>query len=428
MVPECRPGYIDVTAGVAYEWACAHYCVGGHNFAQANCQCACLTQDQIDRLGLIVGQVPTLPPQATQGPGQVLVTARPTSTTAPRDPAIEFDVGDLGDGEGFKPPAPVGDGNYIADDPDAPPADEITDPAAGAVDTTLIVVIASSSFCCLALIMLGCAFWTGVLMRKPTRVSDLHYVETPAISLHAPNGDCPLPGAMGQEISSRASSRTSCGSRGPQERSASRRSSNVSQTVYTNQVAGAGGPFYNPQDLEVQGRSNSRRSSNASVGGPFYNPQDLQAQGRSSSRRSSASQVPAGGPFYTPQDIAASPGSRRNSEAGQEGSTWAHKVPGDDRDLAPSSSKLSVQSGRRMSNTSGDASPGGGGSGGESPERRNVSNQPRSTTHGTHLSTADARSLPSNRRPSKQSNLSVDVPGTVPGSRRGSKSSNASRS
>ena len=36
-----------------------------------------------------------------------------------------------------------------------------------------------------------------------------------------------------------------------------------------------------------------------------------------------------------------------------------------------------------------------------------------------YIIVASPRSLPSNRRPSKQSNLSVDVPGTVPGSRRG---------
>ena len=33
LLANCSPlphaGYIDVTAGVAYEWACAHYCVGG---------------------------------------------------------------------------------------------------------------------------------------------------------------------------------------------------------------------------------------------------------------------------------------------------------------------------------------------------------------------------------------------------------------
>eukprot|EP00435_Cladocopium_sp_Y103_P045314 s1571_g13.t1 len=34
VVPKCRPGYIDVTAGAAYEWACAHYCVVLHDSHQ----------------------------------------------------------------------------------------------------------------------------------------------------------------------------------------------------------------------------------------------------------------------------------------------------------------------------------------------------------------------------------------------------------
>jgi len=299
---------------------------------------------------------------------------------------------------------------------DAPESPEVTDPAAGQVDTTIIVIIASSSFCCLALVMLGCACYTGCLMRKPARVADLVYVETPAISLQSPSDACPIPGVPGQ-VSSRASSRTSCGSRAPQERSASRRSSNVSgNVVYTNQ---AGGPFYNPQDLEAQARSASRRSSNVSgvqVGGPFYNPQDLQAQGRSASRRSSNAS----------QDATHS---RRNSHSGtaSAGTAWAH-VPSDDRNLVPSNSKLSVQSRRS------DGQSPGHSSGGDSPERH-VPTQPRSATQGTrttkqsHLSATDALSVPSNRRPSKGSNLTTDmIPGSVPGSRRGSKTSNASMS
>lgn len=413
-VPQCQPGFIDVTDGKAYSWACAHYCPGGPNFAQANCQCACMTQDQIDRLNIIIGQVPTLAPDATQGSGQDLVTRAPRITTEPHDPVVEIPVGDFG-GEDDRP-APVVDKWYLDENPDAEPQ-EVPDPAAGQVDTTLIVIIASSSFCCLALVMLGCACYTGLLMRKPARVADLVYVDTPAISLQSPSDACPIPGVPGQ-VSSRASSRTSCGSRAPQERSASRRSSNVSgNVVYTNQ---AGGPFYNPQDLE--GRSASRRSSNVSncglqVGGPFYNPQDLQAQGRSSSRRSS----------NAPQDV---PGthSRRNSHSGTDGAgtAWAH-VPSDDRNLVPSNSKLSVQSRRS------DHSPGGQSSG-DSPERH-VTTQPRSATQGTHttkqshLSATDALSVPSNRRPSKGSNLTTDmIPGSVPGSRRGSKASNASMS
>jgi len=373
-----------------------------------------LTQEQIDRLNIIIGQVPTLAPDATQGSGQDLVTRAPIVTTEPHDPIVEIPVGDFG-GEDDRP-APIVDKWYL-DNPDASEAPEATDPAAGQVDTTIIVIIASSSFCCLALVMLGCACYTGCLMRKPARVADLVYVETPAISLQSPSDACPIPGVPGQ-VSSRASSRTSCGSRAPQERSASRRSSNVSgNVVFTNQ---AGGPFYNPQDLEAQARSASRRSSNASgvqVGGPFYNPQDL--QGRSSSRRSSRG---------SSQDVPGATHSRRNSHSGtaSAGTAWAH-VPSDDRNLLPSNSKLSVQS-RRSENSPGHSS------GGDAPDRH-VATQPRSATQGTrttkqsHLSATDALSVPSNRRPSKGSNLTTDmIPGSVPGSRRGSKASNASMS
>jgi len=54
--------------------------------------------------------------------------------------------------------------------------------------------------------------------------------------------------------------------------------------------------------------------------------------------------IPSSGPNIPYQQNDHPP--RRNSEAGQEGSTWAHKVPGDDRDLAPSSSDSALKVGK----------------------------------------------------------------------------------
>eukprot|EP00913_Durusdinium_trenchii_P014691 g13781.t1 len=248
-----------------------------------------ITSRQIDLLGLVVGQVPTLAPAATPGPGQILVTtAEPTTSESGElgAPVVGIPIGDLGGGEGgYQGPQTV------------PP-----DPAAGAVDVTVIVAIAAGGFFCIAVVMLGVAMWTGVCKRKPTRVSDLVFVETPPPNVATNN--CPLPG-------SRASSRTSCGtgSRPVQERSASRRSSGASNVVYSNQVAGGPfyGPFYDPQSVQAGSRSASRRSSNASnvvytnqVAGPFYDPQQSQQlEGRSASRRSS--NAPACGPFHNPE-------------------------------------------------------------------------------------------------------------------------------
>jgi hypothetical protein len=59
--------------------------------------------------------------------------------------------------------------------------------------------------------------------------------------------------------------------------------------------------------------------------------------------------IPSSGPNIPYQQNDHPP--RRNSEAGQEGSTWAHKVPGDDRDLAPSSSDSALKVG--LQSTSG---------------------------------------------------------------------------
>jgi hypothetical protein len=59
--------------------------------------------------------------------------------------------------------------------------------------------------------------------------------------------------------------------------------------------------------------------------------------------------IPSSGPNFPYQQNEHPP--RRNSEAGQEGSTWAHKVPGDDRDLAPSSSDSALKVG--LQSTSG---------------------------------------------------------------------------
>ncbi|CAE7643896.1 unnamed protein product [Symbiodinium sp. CCMP2592] len=96
VVPNCRQGYIDVTGGKAFPWTCAFYCEGGQNFATASCLCACLTQEQIDRLGLSLNATTTTPGVASGG--EVLVTPPPDTEGIWSDPVEEVPVGELNEG------------------------------------------------------------------------------------------------------------------------------------------------------------------------------------------------------------------------------------------------------------------------------------------------------------------------------------------
>ncbi|CAE7776587.1 unnamed protein product, partial [Symbiodinium sp. CCMP2456] len=68
----------------AFPWTCAFYCEGGQNFATASCLCACLTQEQIDRLGLSLNGTTTTPGTATGG--ELLITPPPDTEGIWSDP------------------------------------------------------------------------------------------------------------------------------------------------------------------------------------------------------------------------------------------------------------------------------------------------------------------------------------------------------
>ena len=70
-VPQCGPGYRDVTAGNAYyPWSCAATCEGGRWFATSDCFCACVRVEQ--------SYEPTIPPSG------ISVTSNPGTTQGPR--------------------------------------------------------------------------------------------------------------------------------------------------------------------------------------------------------------------------------------------------------------------------------------------------------------------------------------------------------
>ncbi|CAE7539746.1 unnamed protein product [Symbiodinium natans] len=96
VVPSCRPGYIDVTGGKAYQWTCAFYCEGGQNFATKSCLCACLTQEQIEKLGLSASTTSTAN-YAAQG-HSILVTQAPDTEGKVPERVEEVPVGEVHDG------------------------------------------------------------------------------------------------------------------------------------------------------------------------------------------------------------------------------------------------------------------------------------------------------------------------------------------
>ena len=93
VVPRCNPGFKDVTGGQAYTWACAFHCPGGR-YSTANCQCACLSDEQAERYasqGIEVQSGPVSVP--SRNPTEILVPQPPDPTHAPSDPVVQMPIG-----------------------------------------------------------------------------------------------------------------------------------------------------------------------------------------------------------------------------------------------------------------------------------------------------------------------------------------------
>ena len=118
VVPRCRPGYRDVTSGKAYPWSCSFHCPGG-NYATANCQCACLNDEQIERLrsqGIEIQNGPVSVP--SRRPNEILVPPPAEPTFAPSDPVLEVPVGGLEGSTAVH--RPLKNASFVATDGEAP--------------------------------------------------------------------------------------------------------------------------------------------------------------------------------------------------------------------------------------------------------------------------------------------------------------------
>jgi len=158
VVPNCKPGYRDVSDGQAYPWSCAFHCPGGA-FATATCQCACLNDEQIERYeeqgieiksGNVTGQ-------AERPMTEILVPQPPDPTLAPSDPVQEMPIGGLESRERITPPS-----SFLA--PGSPTLSKgpshLGDPEEAGDGTvgTVFAVIGGVVFVGASIVMVGTAF------------------------------------------------------------------------------------------------------------------------------------------------------------------------------------------------------------------------------------------------------------------------------
>jgi len=323
MVPQCRPGYIDTSGGRAHYWSCAFYCDGGPYYAKASCMCACLTPEQaaneIYQATTTVGGVGWA----------VTVTASTGLTTEPYVPVEKMPIGDLGQEAGGPPQV---DGYVSGPDlpGNAPPEDLEGEEEPTGLSITVIIVIAASMLCLIAVALFGCAFKTGALRRGSARVEDFKFVETPAIS------------SGGNEIlSSRASSRNSTTSHTLLEiqeaRTGSRRSSNASVRSQQDMKSGA---FYDSGISSTTASQMLCSSKDIPPSGPFpdsiprggpfpdtawaHEPYDDDERGLTGPRASSRMSVHStqGNRLQMPQEL----GSRRSSKTSVDSMTASHLI------------------------------------------------------------------------------------------------------
>ena len=154
VVPNCRPGYRDVSDGQAYPWSCAFHCPGGA-FATATCQCACLNDEQIERYeeqGIEI-QSGNVSGQAERPITEILVPQPPDPTLAPSDPVQEMPEGNLEPRERLTPPS-----SFLA--PGSPTLSKTGDSEEAGDGTvgTIFAVIGGVVFVGASLVMVGTAF------------------------------------------------------------------------------------------------------------------------------------------------------------------------------------------------------------------------------------------------------------------------------
>ncbi|CAE7921043.1 unnamed protein product [Symbiodinium sp. KB8] len=233
VVPVCEPGYKDRTGGKAFHWSCAHHCEGGPNYATAQCQCACLTAEQIAELEATTTTTTSKEPPTTtsipiaSGSGTLIPTGGPATTPPPVTGVSGFPVGDLnsggprpggpGRGSGGGTPAPDMEGNETAQEREQ--RDRTSVETVAAVGGAAI-----AGLCLLSLLILVCC---GLRRRKQVSPET-----APSITLYKPKEAAPEPSyevTVPGRASSRASSKSSVGSNqfliGGGSRKASRTSS-----------------------------------------------------------------------------------------------------------------------------------------------------------------------------------------------------------
>eukprot|EP00435_Cladocopium_sp_Y103_P073424 s1182_g43.t1 len=213
VVPRCRPGYKDVTNGLAFMWSCAFHCEGGQYYATTGCACACLTAEQEERWREFGGTTGGVAPAGNVSSARILVTPAPDPTRAPFVPVVAMPIGPTGE-EGsewtWKPPV-LENYTQTANQLTTQPPSTEKDNGDPMFHLGVLALLFGGIVVCTAVIGIVCFNWEGIVKRFKKRSKKPKVAEPPVFNLQPHLEKCPQP-PVEVSMSSLVSGRTSASS------------------------------------------------------------------------------------------------------------------------------------------------------------------------------------------------------------------------